>query len=160
MVSQYYLTTLTAHRCNPSRNRSTHRRHTTETKILSVMCYSSGCVNVNVSQPQDPDLSKGLLHKCEWQGERIKKKNSNFLSNVKVNHFAACASLKIKYFFSGTYKLLTKTNTHTQADGLTLTPMKRSLSTIQDSRKTKALLQQKSADTSVVLIFLRACRYR
>lgn len=52
------------------------------------------------------------------------------------------------------------THTNTQADGLTLTPMKRSLSTIQDSRKTKALLQQKSADTSVVLIFLRACRYR
>lgn len=48
----------------------------------------------------------------------------------------------------------------TETDGLTLTPMKRSLSTIQDSRNTKALLQQKSADTSVVLIFLRACRYR
>ena len=38
--------------------------------------------------------------------------------------------------------------------------MKRSLRTIQDSRKTKALLQQKSAEASVVLIFLRACRYR
>lgn len=43
---------------------------------------------------------------------------------------------------------------------LTLTPIKRSLRTIQDSRKTKALLQQNSADTSVVLIFLSACRYR
>lgn len=43
---------------------------------------------------------------------------------------------------------------------LTLTPMNRSLSTIHESKNTNALLQQKSTEASVVLIFWIACRYR
>lgn len=43
---------------------------------------------------------------------------------------------------------------------LTLTPMNLSLRTIHDSKKTKALLQQNSTETSVALIFFIACKYR
>lgn len=80
------------------------------------------------------------------------KPSSVIISEASVSHFFVCFFFILKSFVFA----LCVTGT----DGLTLTPMKRSLSTIQDSRNTKALLQQKSADASVVLIFLRACRYR
>ena len=43
---------------------------------------------------------------------------------------------------------------------ITRTPMNLSFSTIQDSKKTKALLQQNRAETSVAVSFFKACKYR
>lgn len=43
---------------------------------------------------------------------------------------------------------------------ITLAPMNLSFSTIQESKKTKALLQQNRAETSVAVSFFKASKYR
>lgn len=43
---------------------------------------------------------------------------------------------------------------------ITLAPMNLSFSTIQESKKTKALLQQNRAETSVAVSFFKASKYK
>ena len=50
--------------------------------------------------------------------------------------------------------------THRIKRAITLTPMNLSFSTIHDSKKTKALLQQNRAETSVAVSFFKASKYR
>lgn len=66
-------------------------------------------------------------------------------------------SSTIAYGFKGNYKNKKELKIR---HVITLAPMNLSFSTIQESKKTKALLQQNRAETSVAVSFFKASKYR